>query len=391
MVLDYMDHETIRQKMAQCFGGSEELIRIFQAPARINVIGEHVDYLGGEVLPAAIDFHVYLGIRKNHLPVYRLHSLEYHSTIESAGAEFDKEHPWANYVLGVVSELQKVFGKVPGFDLVIGGNIPQGAGLSSSAAVEVCTGFALSEVFGYGKTKPEIAQIGQAAENNFVGVNCGIMDQFAIAMGKKGQCMSIDTSNLNFEYFPLSFPEHELFLVDSSVKHSLKDSEYNTRRKECESALAKLQNRFPDLKNLYRAERSMLDAVSLTPEENRRAKHVISERSRTESMKQALKEGDIVAIGYLLYACHDSLSSQFEVSCLETDFIVEFAKSYSSPGARMIGGGFGGCVLILEKQENIVRLFRQLESEYSKRFGVLPKCYRFGICDGVGEFSLENR
>jgi galactokinase len=233
-----------------------------------------------------------------------------------------------------------------------------GAGLSSSAAVEVVVGYALSELFHLGLNRTEIALLGQAAENEFVGTKCGIMDQFIIAWGKKNNCISLDTSSLKFEYHEFDLKENEFYLIQSNVKHSLNDSEYNNRRKECESAFAKIKKISPNIQNLFQVNDELdLNSCGLTAIETKRVMHVISEKSRIKSTIDGLNHHDFKKVGTALTECHWSLSKNYEVSCKETDFIVETLEKESILGARMIGGGFGGCVLVLDKQGRSEEIF----------------------------------
>jgi galactokinase len=372
------------------FGNDGEIPRIFQAPGRINIIGEHVDYLGGIVLPAAIDFQIRASIRPNHRKTYRLYSENFLSSWETEKITKSDKAPWANYILGVVDEFLRRGFQIPGFDLSLGGNIPQGAGLSSSAAVEVVTAFALNEIFHLGLDRTELALVGKAAENNFVGTNCGIMDQFVIAWGKKDHCLSLNTSTLNFSYHRFDLGEYEFSLIQSGVKHSLNDSEYNTRRKECESALNRIneyrrKKLLEPIHHLYDLEDSDLSLFQLPKLEYNRVLHVTSEKKRTASVIENLQKGNLVQVGKLLTECHWSLSKNFDVSCPETDFIVETLEKNSIVGARMIGGGFGGCVLVLDKKGRLDRMKQLLNEPYQNQFHKTLEFYNFSIADGVQE------
>lgn len=365
--------------------GSNHPLRFFSAPGRINLIGEHVDYAGGIVMPAAIDFRVSLSLRKTETAIFRIHSLDFHSTVSTKTLEYDSVHPWVNYILGVVSEAKKKGLYLSGFDLAFTGNIPQGAGLSSSAAVEVATAFALSRLFDWGLSQEEIALLGQAAENHFVGVNCGIMDQFIISTAKKDSCISLDTSALKYEYLPLDLPGFEFYLIDSKVKHNLKESDYNQRRQEVESAERKFRPFSTERKSLYDVDPNLMDRAGLSPEERKRTLHITGEKNRVQNVTRCLQNGDAIGLGKELYACHESLSQNFQVSCEETDFIVDYLHSGEVVGARMIGGGFGGCVLVLDRENRSGEIFSGLQKKYEQRFGFSPEIYRFRISDGVKE------
>lgn len=374
----------------EIFGRNGEPIRHFQAPARINIIGEHVDYLGGIVLPAAINFSVDAWIRPNQREEYRFHSVSFSQTVNAKHplAPLPNAH-WADYILGVLVEIEKHGKSIPGFDLLIDGNIPQGAGLSSSAALEVVAGYSINEIFSLGLSSKEIALIGQSAENNFVGTKCGIMDQFVIAHGKKNHCLSLNTSSLEFTYHNFELGDYEFYLINSNVKHSLKDSAYNTRREECEAALKKIQKTYPQYKNLYDVKLDPNELVSygLTENETKRTQHVLSERERTKQVIQGLESGDLNLVGEKLFEAHKSLSKSFEVSCEEMDFLADSLKSFGALGARMIGGGFGGCLLVLDKKENFSQIEPQIKKSYQQKYGLPLNFYKFEISDGVKEVN----
>ncbi|ABZ92620.1 Galactokinase [Leptospira biflexa serovar Patoc strain 'Patoc 1 (Ames)'] len=373
------------------FGKTNSKPRMFVAPARINIIGEHVDYLGGIVLPAAIDFSVQLFLRPNQSPFYQFHSITYHETIKvEKPFRPNPTSPWTDYITGVIVEIEALGYQVPGFDVLVDGNIPQGSGLSSSAALEVVTGFAISETFRLGIPKEQIAVIGQKAENNFVGTKCGIMDQFIIAVGKENDCISLNTESLKYSYHHFELGDHEFYLVNSNVKHNLKDSAYNKRRQECESALAKIQIKHPNIKQLYDvalSEEEIRDC-GLNSEELKRTLHVVTERERTKLVIQGLETNQFAQVGEALYGAHESLSKNFEVSCEETDFIVSTLKGLGVMGARMIGGGFGGCVLVLDKKEHFVKINPEMKKSYQQKFNLALDFYKFQISDGVREISI---
>lgn len=376
----------IKNHLIENFGTTNEPIHTFRAPARINVIGEHVDYLGGFVLPAAIDFQVCVSARKNSIGRIRLYSEQYKEVATTDKPLYDKSHSWANYVYGVVDELLKAKFPVSGFDMAIDGNIPQGAGLSSSAALEVVTCFALSKLFEFDISREKIALIGQAAENNFVGMKCGIMDQFIIANGKKDHCILLNTDTLEKSYHKLNLKDHEFYLINSNVKHSLQDSDYNSRRKECESALSKVQVKLPNIKNLYDLPLdSDLASFSFTEKELKRVKHVVGEKYRTNKLIESFANEDILSAGKCLFETHESLSELFEVSCEETDFLVAELKRKKATGARMIGGGFGGSILVLDKVGNREKVEEEIKINYKQKFNIQASFYGFQISDGVSE------
>ncbi len=373
------------------FGKTNSSPRLFEAPARINIIGEHVDYLGGIVLPAAINFSVQVYLRPNQSETYQLHSIAYNETIPlKKPLRPNLQSSWTDYIAGVIVEIESLGHSVPGFDLLVDGNIPQGSGLSSSAALEVVTGYAISESFGLKISKEKIAIIGQKAENNFVGTKCGIMDQFIIAVGKENDCISLNTDTLSYSYHHFDLGDHEFYLINSNVKHNLKESAYNKRRSECESALQKIQANYPKWNQLYDVTLTVeeLKKCGLTSEELKRTIHVISERERTKLVIKGLESNQLQSVGDSLFETHESLSKQFEVSCEETDFIVFHLKKLGVIGARMIGGGFGGCVLVLDKQNRFEKISEEMKKSYQQKFNIALDFYKFQISDGVKEISI---
>ncbi|AKP27632.1 galactokinase [Leptospira interrogans str. 2003000735] len=379
--------EDLAANLKKEFPSNEEKIRFFTAPGRINIIGEHVDYAGGIVLPAAIDFSIRIAIRKNQTRKFRIYSVASKEKIEVESITYDPKHAWVNYVYGIVEEFRKLDFISDFFDLVVWGNIPQGAGLSSSAAFEVVVAFALSEIHNWNLSKEEIALLSQRAENHFVGVNCGIMDQFIISTAREGYCISLDTESLEYDFHKMDLEGCEFYLIDSKIKHSLKDSAYNERRKEVESAFQKIKRYKSSVKTLYQVELEDLDNVSfgLSEIEKKRAKHVIGERLRTSKAIENLKNGNVQELGEILFECHSSLSKDYEVSCKETDFIVHELKMEEVLGARMIGGGFGGCVLVLDKVGRKNILFEKIKTRYFDKFQNELKLYSFKVSDGVRE------
>ncbi len=363
--------------------------RIFRSPARINLIGEHVDYLGGLVLPAAIQFSTLLAIRPNSGKIYRLYSQHYDTLLEISEIQFSQKNSWANYILGVLSELNQAGCSFSGFDLLVDGDIPQGAGLSSSASLEVGVGYALSEVFQLGLSREKIAVFAQRAENNFVGTKCGIMDQFIISVGKEDHCMLLDTETLSYSYTSIHSGNHEFYLVNSNVKHSLESSPYNKRREECESAFKKLSEKYVDTKNLYSLPENEINILDfpLTPEESKRVEHVFGEKQRTQQILHAFSEGDLRLAGSILSKTHHSLSKLFEVSCSETDFLVEELLAQGVLGARMIGGGFGGCILVLDEKGNRDHVSSHVKKKYNEKFSIDADFYSFQIANGVSEIK----
>ncbi|EMN01979.1 galactokinase [Leptospira noguchii] len=382
-----MNPEYLAENLKREFSSNEEKIRFFTAPGRINIIGEHVDYAGGIVLPAAIDFSIRIAIRKNQIRKFRIYSVSSKEKIEVESIVYDSKHTWVNYVYGIVDEFRKLDFISDFFDLVVWGNIPQGAGLSSSAAFEVVVAFALSEIHNWNLSKEEIALLSQRAENHFVGVHCGIMDQFIISTAREGYCIALDTESLEYDFHKMDLEGYEFYLIDSKVKHSLKDSAYNERRKEVETAFQKIKKYKSSVNTLYQAELKDLENVTfgLSEVEKKRAKHVIGERLRTSKAIENLKNGNVQELGDILFECHSSLSKDYEVSCEQTDFIVHELRMEEVLGARMIGGGFGGCVLVLDKVGRKNILFEKIKTRYFDKFQNEPTLYSFKISDGVRE------
>lgn len=374
------------QKMESIWGKGNP-IHIIESPARINIIGEHVDYLGGLVLPAAIHFSTFLAIRANSEGKIRLHSIHFNESLELSSPEVQTEKKWANYILGVVEELKKSGQKIDGFDLIVDGNIPQGAGLSSSASLEVGVGYGLSRIFNLSLSRPELAILGQKAENNFVGTQCGIMDQFIIAVGQKDKAILLNTETLEFNYHSIHLENAEFYLINSHVKHSLETSSYNDRRKEAESAFQKILKLQPGIKNLYSTPEDGFDPdlYSFTENEKKRVMHVLGEKERTQKILKAFREGDEIAAGKALGESHVSLSELYEVSCPETDFLVKELSSEGVLGARMIGGGFGGCILVLDKIGNYEKVKSNVLEKYFQKFSIRAEFFPFQISDGVRE------
>jgi galactokinase len=370
--------------LIQKFGEGDK-IHEFKAPARINIIGEHVDYLGGYVLPAAISFEVRISIRKNNLNSYRIYSVQYDKIF--SGSELikqEKDFFWVNYILGIIDQFHKEGHIISGFDMVLDGNIPQGAGLSSSAAVEVNTAYAISKIFNIDISREKLALMGQAAENQFVGTNCGIMDQFIIANAKKDTCILLNTATLEKEYHKIDLKNFEFYLINSNVKHSLHDSDYNNRRKECESALAKAKKILPNLQNLYELEK-IENSFMFDKNEIKRVQHVISEKNRTNRILSLFKSGSISEAAQILFEAHESLSKMFEVSCEEIDYLIQELKKQNVAGARMIGGGFGGCILVLDSIGKKEKITEELKEKYFAKFNLKAEIYSFQITEGVTE------
>lgn len=355
----------------------------YASAGRINLIGEHTDYNGGFVFPGAIDKVIMAEIKPNGTDKVRLVSVDFDDAYCEFGLrEEDAPAPsWARYVFGVCREVLKRGGKVKGFDAAFAGNVPNGAGLSSSAALESCFAFAINDMFNENQIdKFELAKIGQSTEHNYCGVNCGIMDQFASVFGKKGNLMRLDCRSLEHEYFPFNPDGYSLVLVDSRVKHELADSPYNKRRASCERVAAKL-----GLETLRDATMEALDAVKgeITAEDYFRAKFVIEEKDRVLAVCDALVAGDYETVGRKMYETHNGLSKDYEVSCEELDFLNDVARECGVTGSRIMGGGFGGCTINLVKDELRDDFVKTAVSKFAEKYGHEPKIYDVVISDGA--------
>lgn len=355
---------------------------MYASAGRINLIGEHTDYNGGFVFPGAIDKVIEAEIKPNGTDKVRVYSIDLDDYAEFGLEEADKPNQqWAKYIFGVCREIIKRGGKVKGFDAVFAGNVPLGAGLSSSAALESCFAFALNDLFNDNAIdKFELARIGQSTEHNYCGVNCGIMDQFASVFGKKGNLMRLDCRSMEYEYFPFNPEGYKLVLVDSVVKHELVDSPYNKRRQSCERVAAKL-----GVETLRDATKEMLEAVKdeISAEDYSRAKFVIEEKERVLDVCDALNRGDYDTVGQLMYSTHNGLSKDYEVSCEELDFLNDVARENGVTGSRIMGGGFGGCTINLVKDELYDKFIADVKQRFNDKYGHEPKIYDVVISDGA--------
>ncbi|PSL46835.1 galactokinase [Chitinophaga niastensis] len=375
--------QATREKFIHLFG-KEPLIVV--SPGRINLIGEHTDYNDGFVLPAAIDKKIVYAIALNDTRQCNAHAVFTNETVSFSLDEVKPTHGWINYLMGVVFQLQESGLPVKGFDCVIAGDIPVGAGMSSSAAVEGGLVAALDHFFQYGLDRMQMALIGQKAEHTFPGVKCGIMDQFANLHGKKDQVMRLDCRSLEFEYFPFNFPGYKIVLCNSMVHHSLASSEYNVRRHQCEEGVKVIQVNHPAVKSLRDADMSMLHEVrsQLSSKVYDRCSYVIAEIQRVQDGTELLKQGNLQAFGQLMYATHEGLSKLYEVSCPELDFLVSLAKQREEvAGARVMGGGFGGCTINLVKAEKVADYVSYIQSRYNEQYGKVPEVYVTTIEEGV--------
>lgn len=356
---------------------------IFYASAgRINLIGEHTDYNGGFVFPGAIDKYIMTAININGTDKVRLYSVDMNQYTEFGLREEDKPaEQWACYVFGVCREVIKRGFEVKGFDAVFAGNVPLGAGLSSSAALESCFAYALNDLFNDNKISIfELALIGQSTEHNYCGVNCGIMDQFASVFGKKDCLMRLDCRSLEFKYFPFKPVGYKLVLVNSQVKHELVDSPYNKRRESCERVAKTL-----GVETLRDADMSMLEAAKnqISDEDYKRAMYVIGEKQRVLDVCEALEKGDYETVGQRMYETHHGLSKDYEVSCEELDFLNDVAKECGVTGSRIMGGGFGGCTINLVKEGLYDTFVQTAKTKFNEKYGIEPIIIDVVISDGA--------
>ncbi|WP_289692518.1 galactokinase [uncultured Duncaniella sp.] len=369
----------ISEAFASHFGGEGTF---YTSAGRINLIGEHTDYNGGFVFPGAIDKVIMAEIRPNGTEKVNLYSVDLNDSASFGLNEADApSQQWARYIFGVCRETIKRGGSVKGFDAVFAGNVPLGAGLSSSAALESCFAFAINDLFNDNTIdKFELAKIGQSTEHNYCGVNCGIMDQFASVFGKKDCLIRLDCRSLEYEYFPFKIDGYKLVLVDSVVKHELVDSPYNKRRESCERVAKRL-----GLETLRDADMEMLDAVKadISAEDNMRARFVIGEKERVLGVCDSLNRGDIATVGRLMYETHEGLSKDYEVSCEELDFLNDVAKECGVTGSRIMGGGFGGCTINLVPDEIHDKFIETVTAKFNERYGHEPKIYDVVISDGA--------
>ena len=377
--------QKIQSKFNELFGQGGHL---YASAGRINLIGEHTDYNGGYVFPGAIDKALMAQIAPNGTDKVRAYSLDYNEMCEFGLNEEDKPYKaWACYIFGVCRETLKRGGKVQGFDTVFAGDVPLGAGLSSSAALESCFAYAIDQINGNGFDRFELAKIGQSTEHNYCGVKCGIMDQFASCFGKAGCLIRLNCKTLEYKYFPFD-PEkagYRLVLVDSCVKHELASSAYNKRRASCENAAAAIRKNHPEVEFLSDAKRVWLDEVreQIPDEDFLRAEYVIGEVQRVLDVCDALERGDYEIAGEMMYQTHFGLSRLYEVSCEELDFLNKLARKMDVAGSRVMGGGFGGCTINLVKKELYDDFVKAATEQFTAKFGHAPKIYDVVISDGA--------
>ncbi len=366
---------------------------LVRAPGRINLIGEHTDYNEGLVMPGAIDQALWFAVSPRPDDEVHLYAWNYKSAYQTdlqSLARSDKIL-WPQYALGVLDELMKAGYKPCGINVCFGGDIPNGAGLSSSAAVECGLLFALNALCGFGLPRVQMAFLAQRAENNFVGMKCGIMDMFASLHGRAGHVLRLDCRDLSYTYFPLQRSDYMLLLCDSGVKHALVHSEYNTRRRECEAGVAFLQKEHPEVRSLRDVGPELLAryARKMPPVVYRRCKYVVEELERVEAAGAMMQQGNVPALGRLLLATHAGLRDDYEVSCPETDYLVETsAQRDFMAGARMMGGGFGGCTLHLLHRDAMPDFQKEIAALYAKKFGRYLRTFPVTLSEGVERVAL---
>ena len=373
----------ISEKFKTLFGNEGEF---FASAGRINLIGEHTDYNGGYVFPGAIDKGIIAEIALNGSDKVCAFSLDMDEYVEFGLNEEDKPHQsWACYLFGVCRETIKRGGKVAGFNTVFAGDVPLGAGLSSSAALESTYAFAINELNGNGIDRFELAKIGQSTEHNYCGVKCGIMDQFASCFGREGSLIRLNCKTLEYKYFPFNPKGYRLVLVDSCVKHELASSAYNNRRQSCENAAAAIRKNHPEVEFLSDAKRLWLDEVrsDIPQEDFLRAEYVIGEVQRVLDVCDSLERADYETVGELMYQTHFGLSHLYEVSCEELDFLNKLARKMEVTGSRVMGGGFGGCTINLVKEELYQDFVDAAIEKFTQKFGHAPKIYDVVISDGA--------
>ena len=364
---------------------------LYYSPGRINFIGEHIDYNDGFVMPAAINKGIYYAIALNNTEEINFTSVDFNEKLTINTRDIKKMTGWKNYVLSVVNEFLLLKKEVKGFDCVFGGDIADGAGISSSAAVEGGLAFGINELFNFGLNRKELALLCQRAEHNFPGVMCGIMDQYANMFGKKGNVILLDCRSVEHEYFPLKLEGYEIVLINTNVHHNLAASEYNVRRKQCEQGLEILKkekgiNSFRDIKSsndLVPFKDKMDDKVY------DRCKYVVEEIVRTQQAAKLLQQNNLSQFGKLMFDTHEGLSKLYEVSCKELDFLVEKARENKDViGSRMMGGGFGGCTINIIKKESIKDFLTDATVAYQKKFQIEPEVIEVQIGDGTYEISI---
>lgn len=379
-----MKKEVVTKIFKEKFGYDNP--KVYSSPGRINLIGEHTDYNGSFVFPGAIDKGMTAAIRFNGTDKVRAYAIDLDETSEFGFNEEDlPKEGWARYIFGVCREIIKRGNSIKGFDTVFTGDVPLGAGMSSSAALESTYAFALNDMLNLGIDKFELARIGQSTEHNYVGVKCGIMDQFASIFGKKGHLIRLDTKSMEYAYFPFNPEGYKLVLLDTRVKHELASSAYNKRRESCENAARFIAKRHPEVEFLRDASLEMLNEVKdeISAEDYMRAQYVIEETQRVRDVSDALERGDYETVGEKMFETHHGMSKLYEVSCEELDFLNDVAREHGVTGSRVMGGGFGGCTINLVKDELYDSFIKDAKEQFKTKYGHEPKVYDVVISDGA--------
>lgn len=386
-----MNIDFVRSRFIKHFDGTTG--ELYASPGRINLIGEHTDYNNGFVFPGAVNKGIIAELKPNGTDKVKAYSIDEKDYVEFGLNEEDAPRAsWAKYIFGVCREMIKRGVDVKGFNTAFAGDVPLGAGMSSSAALESTYAYALNDMFGDNKIdKFELAKVGQATEHNYVGVKCGIMDQFASVFGKEGSLIRLDCRSLEYSYFPFDPKGYKLVLLNTCVKHTLVGSPYNDRRLSCEHVAEVIKEKYPEVESLRDANLDMLEEVKeqLKPEDYSRAKYVIGEVQRVLDVCDALEVGDYETVGKKMYETHFGLSKDYEVSCEELDFLVDVAIDCNVTGARMMGGGFGGCTINLVKEELYELFIEEAEKKYMEKYGKTPKVYDVVIGDGSRKLVVE--
>jgi len=377
------------ENLKKIFGEIDEKVSFYFAPGRVNLIGEHTDYNGGYVFPCALSFGTYLAVRKNRLEKLRFASLNFEGVKEVPLSEIKNKqgNEWINYPLGVINEFYKLGIELPGYDFLYYGDLPNGAGLSSSASIEIVTAYAINDIYKIGLDVKELAKLGQRAENYFVGVNCGIMDQFSSVAGKKDHAIFLNCDTLEYELVPIVLGDYRLVIANTNKKRGLADSKYNERRSECERAV-QIINKKRNIKLLgeitYDELINLKDLFINNEIEFRRARHVVSEIKRTVDAVDALKKGDLNKFGKLMNESHDSLRYDYEVTGLELDTLVDETRKVDGVvGSRMTGAGFGGCTVSIVHKDSINTLIEKVGKAYTDKTGLKADFYVAEIGDGA--------
>ena len=377
--------DDVRSRFIEHFDGSTG--SVYTAPGRINLIGEHTDYNDGFVFPGAVQQCIIAELKQNGTHTVRAYSIDLKDYTEFClDDEKGPNATWARYIFGVCREMMALGVPVQGFNTAFAGDVPLGAGMSSSAALESAFAFALNDIWGGNKIeKMELARVGQRTEHKYVGCNCGIMDQFASVHGKAGSLMRLDCRSGEFSYFPWNPKGYKLVLINSCVKHELVGSPYNDRRKSCENVAAVINKHFPEVKSLRDASYEQLDAVraEVSEEDAKRAHYVIGERERVLGVCDALEAGDYETVGKLMYETHHGLSEEYEVSCKELDYLNDLAKEAGVTGSRIMGGGFGGCTINLVSEELYDNFIKTVYQNYPQKYGKKPIVIDVVIGDGA--------